>query len=192
MRRLVIPFAVTVLTAAIGAAPAFAAKPELDPSYANGHIVFMIGPHVVTNPSPALVNTAEELYLAVYPINPDGRTDLGPLSLPSGYQPQCDPCFHPGLPLLFGYHDHVLTGAPGMGTNGTADEFVAPWRIILVVYSPAVALSPAFQPVTSVDQLDWAEAHGWFLPINPDPNAESPFEIDTGQVLICPLTSSHA
>jgi hypothetical protein len=68
---------------------------------------------------------------------------------------------------------------------------VAPWRIIVVIYNPGIALSPGFEPVTSVAQLDWAEAHGWFLPINPDPTSDNPFEIDTGQVLICPLTSSR-
>lgn len=192
IRRLAIAFVAAVLSVGLIAGSAAAAKPELDPSYVNGQTVFMIGPHLVTDPSPGQLDAAEELYLAVYPINPDGQTDLGPLRLPSGYNPQCDPCFHPGLPLPFVYHDHVLSGAPGFGTDGTADGFAAPWRIILVVYSPTIILAPGFQPVTSVAQLDWAEAHGWFLPINPDPNAESAFEIDTGQVLICPLASSHA
>jgi hypothetical protein len=192
IHRFTIGSVAAVLSVGLMAGPAAAAKPDLDPSYVNGQTVFMIGPHLVTDPSPGQLNAAEELYLAVYPINPSGQTDLGPLALPSGYSPQCDPCFHPGLPLPFAYHDHVLSGAPGLGTGGTADGFAAPWRIILVIYSPAIFLAPAFQPVTSVAQLDWGEAHGWFLPINPDPNAESAFEIDTGQVLICPLTSIHA
>jgi hypothetical protein len=169
---------------------ALAAKPDIDPTYANGQTVYMIGPHLITNPSPQLHARAEELYLAVYPLNPDGRTDLGTLVLPSGYHPQCDPCFHPGLPLPFVYHDHIVPGAPGMGTNGTAGSFTAPWKIILVVYNPAVAFSPTFAPVTSTDQLDWAEANGWFLPINA--GADNPYEIDTGQVLICPMVSATA
>lgn len=192
MRRLRIALAAAACLVGIGVGPALAGKPDLDPSYVDGQTVYMIGPHLVTNPSPGLLSAAEELYLTVYPINPTGRTDLGALTLPSGYQPQCDPCFHPGLPSPFAYHDHVLTGAPGLGTSGTAGTFVAPWRIILVIYNPAVAMAPGFQPLTSVEQLDWGEAHGWFLPVNQDPNAESPFEIDTGQVLICPLTSIHS
>jgi hypothetical protein len=185
-----------LVAAAVGlatlAGPAAAVKPQIDPSYFDGHTVYMIGTGLITNAEPSLHDTAEELYLAVYPVNPDGRTDLGVLTLPSGYQPQCDPCFHPGLPLPFGYHDHILSGAPGFGSNGTADGFTAPWKLILLIYKPAVALSSGFEPVTSEAQLDWAEAHGWFLPINGDPNAENRFEIDTGQVLICPLVSSHA
>ena len=192
MRRSMTALAAAAVGLAALAGPVAAAKPDMDPSYVNGQTVYMIGTRLVTDPSPGLYRAAEELYLAVYPLNPDGRTDLGPLTLPSGYQPECNPCFHPGLPLPFGYHDHVLSGAPGLGTHGTADGFAAPWKLILLIYNPAVAFSPSFQPVTSEAQLDAAEAAGWFLPINPDPNADNRFEIDTGQVLICPLVSTHA
>lgn len=192
MRRSMRALAAAAVGLTTLAGPVAAAKPEMDPSYVNGQTVYMIGTRLVTNPSPGQYAAAEELYLAVYPLNPDGRTDLGPLTLPSGYQPECNPCFHPGLPLPFVYHDHVLAGAPGLGTDGTADGFTAPWKLILLIYNPAVAFSPSFQPVTSEAQLDAAEANGWFLPINPDPNADNPFEIDTGQVLICPLVSTHA
>ena len=169
---------------------AAAAKPTIDPTYANGQTVYMIGAHLNTSPSPQLLQQAQELYLVVYPLNPTGSTTLGRLTLPSGYQPQCDPCFHPGLPLPFVYHDHVITGSPGQGTSGTAGQFKAPWKIIVVMYSPAVALSPSFAPVTSVAALDAAEANGWFLPINH--GGANPFEVQTGHVLICPLVSSHA
>ena len=190
MRPATAAVAAAVIALLVVAAPAAAAKPEIDPSYANGTTVYMIGPHAVTDPSPGLLKSAEELYIVAYPLNPDGRTDLGRLTLPSGYQPQCDPCFHPGLPLPFGYHDHVLSGAPGMGTDGTAGGFKAPWRIIVLLYNPHVVLAPDFAPVTSDAQLDWAEDHGWFLPINA--GGDNPYEFDTGQVLICPLVSSHA
>jgi hypothetical protein len=189
MTRQFVFAAVLAISVAATASPvALAAKPSaVDPSYANGTTVYMIDPHLMTNPSPGLYARAEELYLAVYPINADGRTDLGAQVLPSGYRPQCDPCFHPGLPPVFGYHDHVLAGAPGFGTNGTAGDMTAPWKVILVVYDPAAFTSPTFHPVTSVEQLDWAEEHGWFLPINA--GADNPFEVETGQVLICPLVS---
>ena len=91
----------------------------------------------------------------------------------------------PCCPLEFSYHDHLLTGVPGFGNQGTAGEFKAPWKIIIVVYNPDVALSPDFKPITSADDLDAAEANGEFLPINP--GADNPFEINTGSVLICPL-----
>lgn len=168
----------------------FAGKPDIDPSYVDGKIVYMIGPHLITNPNPNLYAQAEELYLLVYPINPTGSTTLGTLTLPSGYQPNCDPCFHPGIPLEFAYHDHVLTGAPGLGNHGTAGEFKSPWKIILLMYNPDVALRSDFNPVTSASDVDAAEAEGAFLPINP--GAANPFEIETGTVLICPLVSPNA
>jgi hypothetical protein len=188
MKSRILAIAALTLAMATTASPV-AAKPQLDPSYADGKTVYMIGPHMITNPTPALYAHAEDLYLTAYWINPDGRTDLGQLTLPSGYQPQCDPCFHPGLPLVFVYHDHVLSGAPGMGTD-TAAGFAAPWKVILLVYNPEISNSPSFRPVTSETQLDWAEANGWFLPINA--GGDNPFELDTGQVLICPLASSNA
>ena len=188
MRR---PFSViaAISLVLLAAAPAAAAKPEIDPSWANGKLVAMIGPHITTTPSAGLYNRAEELYLIVYPINPDGQTDLGALTLPSGYQPNCDPCFHPGLPLEFGYHDHVLTGAPGMGNHGTAGVYVAPWKIIVMMYNPDKFLSPDFVPLKSEAQVDWGEENGYFLPISQGDNA---YEMDTGWVLICPVTSWHA
>jgi len=170
--------------------PAAADKPVIDPSYANGQTVYMIGPHLITDPNPKLLEHAEELYLLVYPVNPTGSTTLGEITLPSNYKPQCDPCFHPGVPLEFSYHDHLLTGSPGLGKEGTAGEFKAPWKIIILVYNPDVALSPDFKPITNADDLDAAEANGEFLPINP--GADNPFEINTGSVLICPLVSPHA
>ena len=169
-----------------------AGKPELDPSYVDGKIYYMIGPKIVVNAivtHPQLYAQSEELYLLVYPINPSG-TDTDTKTLPSGYQPNCDPCYHPGLPGVFAYHDHVLTGAPGLGKDGTAGEMKAPWKIILLMYDPAVALSPTFTPITSADDIDAAEAAGTFLPINA--GGENPYEIETGNVLICPLVSPDA
>ena len=168
-----------------------AAKPEIDPSYANGQLVYMIGPHLIVNAiatQPNLYAQSQELYLLVYPINPGG-TDTDPKTLPGGYVPNCDPCYHPGLPGIFAYHDHVLTGAPGFGANGTAGQFKGPWKIILLMYSPAVIANPDFKPITDAKDIDAAEADGVFLPINGGPN---PYEVDTGNVLICPLVSPHA
>lgn len=172
------------------------AAQEIDPSYANDTTVYMIGPHTILNASPQLMATSAELYITAYPINPTGATNLGPLTLPGGYQPLCDPCFHPGLPKPFGYHDHVLSGAPGFGTNGTAGSFKGPWKIIVMLYNPAsfsCTTPGCFQPVKSDEELDTAEAHGEFLPINGDlAHGSNPYELVTGNVLICPLVSSHA
>ena len=166
-------------------------KPEIDPTYANGQTVYMIGPHLIVGAretQPNLYAHAEELYLLTYPVAPGTS---GPITLPSGYQPQCNPCFHPGLPAPFVYHDHVITGAPGMGTNGTAGAYKAPWKIIVLGYNPLYAMSPTFTPIKSAADVDAAEAAGnVFLPINPQ--ASNPYEIETGNVLICPTVSAQA
>jgi hypothetical protein len=175
------------------AAEAAGGKPEIDPTYANGTTVYMIGPRMIVDARTTMPNAyahAEELYLVVYPQGSTPQPGSGPITLPSGYQPQCNPCFHPGLPPDFVYHDHVITGAPGMGNNGTAGEYKAPWKIILLVYNPAYVASPNFQPLKSEAAIDAAEHAGnVFLPINSGAN---PYEIDTGNLLICPTVSSHA
>jgi hypothetical protein len=164
-------------------------KPEIDPTYANGKTVYMIGPHVIEGARETMPNAyahAEELYLLVYPPGTGGA----PITLTSGYQPQCNPCFHPGLPPPFVYHDHVITGAPGMGNNGTAGAYKAPWKIILLVYDADYVNSPDFRPITSEADIDAAEEAGnVFEPRFPGPN---PYEFDTGNLLICPTVSNHA
>jgi hypothetical protein len=168
------------------AAAAAAGKPEIDPTYANGTTVYMIGPHTIQNARATMPNAyahAEELYLVTYP--------QASLPLPSGYQPQCNPCFHPGLPAPFVIHDHVITGAPAMGINGTAGAYKAPWKIIILMYDPAYVASPTFHPITSAADLDTAEAAGnVFQQINS--GGANPYEIDTGNLLICPTVSNHA
>jgi hypothetical protein len=174
-------------------------KPEIDPTYANGTTVYMIGPHVIQGARESMPNAyehAEELYLAVYPQAPPPAPPPAPgappITLPSGYKPQCDPCFHPGLPAPFVYHDHIITGAPGMGVNGTAGEYKAPWKIIIVMYDPVYAASHDFKPITSAADLDAAEHPGVnkLLPFNK--GAANPYEFETGNLLICPTVSSHA
>jgi hypothetical protein len=174
-------------------ATAKADKPEIDPTWANGQTVYMIGPHLIAGARESMPNAyahAEELYLLVFPQATTPAPGAGPITLPSGYQPQCNPCFHPGLPAPFVYHDHVITGAPGFGTNGTAGAYKAPWKIILLVYNPAYAYSPAFTPITSAAAVDAAEAAGnTFLPLF---GGSNPYEFETGNLLICPTVSPHA
>ncbi len=176
------------------AASAPMGKPEIDPTYANGTTVYMIGPHLIVNARETMPNAyahAEELYIVAYPQASLPVPGAGGITLPSGYHPQCDPCFHPGLPLPFVYHDHVITGAPGMGNHGTAGAYKAPWKVIVLVYNPTYVASPNFTPITSAADLDAAEVAGnVFLQINP--GGANPYEVDTGNLLICPTVSLHA
>ena len=61
----------TVAFSVSPAAPAGAmGKPEIDPTYANGTTVYMIGPHIIPNARATMPNAyahAEELYLVSYP-----------------------------------------------------------------------------------------------------------------------------
>ena len=169
-------------------------KPDIDPTYANGQTVYMIGPHLIVNAretQPNLYAKAEELYLVVYPQQVVPSPGAPPITLPSGYQPQCNPCFHPGLPAPFVFHDHVITGAPGMGNNGTAGEYKAPWKIIILRYDPDYLASPNFKPLTSADAVDAAEKPGLHI-LLPFSNGPNPYEIETGNLLICPTVSNHA
>jgi hypothetical protein len=184
---------VALAAALVFSAVAAADKPEIDPTWADGQTVYMIGVHRIfdaRDTQPELYAHAQELYLLTFPQQTLPTLDSGPITLPSGYQPQCNPCFHPGLPARFVYHDHVITGAPGLGLNGTAGQYLAPWKIVILVYNPLYALSPTFQPVTSEAAIDAAETAGTvFLRVSAGPN---PYEIDTGNVLICPTVSNHA
>lgn len=193
MRRIVFcvvaSLALLVVTSGIVTAASPTGAGPAEPSYANGVTVWMIAPSKA-QVTDGTRRVAEDLYLAIYPINPTGSTTLGPLSLPGGYQPQCNPCFHPGVPLPFSYHDHVLDGAPGFGTSGTVGAYNPWWHVFIVIYNPAWFLAQNFHPVKSAAALDAGEAVGEFLPINP--GAANPYEIDTGIVFLCPLASRHA
>lgn len=177
------------LTLLATAGTAIAGKPIIDESYANGETVYMIGPHLITNPNPNLFAQSEELYIVAYPINPGGN-DTNPKALPSGYSPQCNPCYHFGPDDIFAYHDHILSGSPGFGNHGTAGDFKGPWKIILLMYKPEVANDPSFTPAKSAAELDEREAAGMFLPIGSDP--ANPFEAVLPVILICPLVAPAA
>ena len=172
---------------AVTAAPALAAKPVTEQMYSNGSTVYMIAPPTLATGGP---NVPDELYLAVYPIDPAGA-NLGPLTVgTNNYTPQCDPCFHPGVPLPFAYHDHVISGSPGFGIHGTAGSFNPFWHVFVVMYNPAVFVGQNFTPVKSAAELDAGEANGMFLPINP--SGANHFEVDSGIVFLCNIVSSHA
>jgi hypothetical protein len=177
MKRLL---AALLLTAALLLIPTAVAAPDTELVYADGHAYQMLGATLVTNASPGLL-AAPPLYVLGFP-----ATGTSPITLPSGYQPQCNPCLQE--PISF--HDHLITGAPGLGTNGTsAGNYRAPWRIVIMLYTHAYAYSPDFKPVTNDDQLAAAEAAGDFAPINRD--GAGPYQIWTNSILICPITTKN-
>ncbi|HET9782898.1 MAG TPA: hypothetical protein VFR33_14095 [Candidatus Dormibacteraeota bacterium] len=143
--------------------------------YANGGIYQMNIHRINLSPTSEEMAAAQPLYAVAYPINPQGLTTLGALSV-QGYHPQCDPCFHPGLPLQLVYHDHVVAGVPGFGEIGTAGVWQATRHPIALMYSPAYISGPNFVPLTTAAMVQAGEAAGDFLPINPDPSASNPFE----------------
>jgi hypothetical protein len=178
MKRLILA---ALIAGAFVVLPAASAATDTEFVYADGHTYQMVGATLVTNASPGLLS-APPLYVLGFPAS--GTT---PITLPSGYQPQCNPCLQE--PIAF--HDHLITGAPGLGTNGTSGgNYKAPWRIVIMVYTHAYAYSPTFQPVTSDDQLAAAEAAGDFAVINP--GAPDPHQIWTTNILICPVVVQNA
>ena len=186
-RRLALALFASISVIVLGAAPAQAGGPATEPMYANGGTVYMIAPPTLATGGP---NVADDLYLAVYPVDPSGA-NLGPLTIGTNhYVPQCDPCFHPGVPLPFAYHDHVISGTPGLGINGTAKAFNPFWHVFVVMYNPSFFINKNFTPVKSNAALDLGESNGMFLPINP--GATNPYEVDTGVVFLCNIVSIHA
>jgi len=175
----------TAITASFAAFPlASTAAPDPEAVYADGQTYTMLGATLITNASPGML-AAPPIYVIGY-VPPVGTQTGQPITLPSGYQPQCNPCLQEPI----AYHDHLIPGAPGLGTHGTAHgDYKAPWRIVVMLYSPAWSNRPNFQPITSDDKLDAAEAAGEFLPINP--GAADPYQVWTDNVLVCPIVRQN-
>jgi hypothetical protein len=121
---------------------------------------------------PSLLDLASPIFILGYPVAP-GTT--GPITLPSGYQPQ-----HNGFPPSpIPYHDHVLVAVPGDA------GYVAPLRVVEMRYAWAYAYSPDFAPVRSYEDLVASESAGIFEPINP--SGTNPYERWTTTVLVRPV-----
>lgn len=151
-----------------------AARPALEPMYANDATVFMSAQEHAVAAGGA--NTAQDFYLIAYPV------------VPPGVHPLCDPCANPpGIPP---FRDVVLNGSPGFGTGGTSGAFNPNWHVLLLVYSPAWLTDPSFQPARSAAEVDAGEAAGHFLPIAA--GTDNPFELDTGIIFLCVLVSQNA
>jgi hypothetical protein len=175
------PVMAAALSLLLATAPVAMARQDSETVWANGQEWTMIAPHAITDPNPNLLATAPPLYVLAFPSNGHGGWVL-----PPDYSPQCDPCL--GVPVP-PYHDHLLTGAPGFGTQGTSGgDYMAPWRLELMMYSPAYILGGHFVPVTSDEDLATAIAEGEFLPIGPNGSYAVPLPV----VLICPLVSPNA
>jgi hypothetical protein len=125
----------------------------------------------------SLLDLASPIYIVGYPV-PAGTS--GPITLPSGYQPQ-----HNGFPPSpVPYHDHVLVAVPGDVGYG------AVLRVVQLRYTSAYAYSIDFVPVTSYDDVVAGEAAGIFQVINP--GTSNPYEIWTTTVLIRPVITKNS
>jgi hypothetical protein len=169
-----IRIAVTATAAALAAAAvgSAVAAPATESVYAGGR-TFQINTNaaVVFDASAGLLQAASPMYVIAFPVAPGTS---GPITLPSGYQPQNN-----GLPSPFPYHDHILTAAPGTPGYG------APLRVVVLQYTWAYAYSPSFAPLTSVGDLPAAESDGKLAEL--DPGAADPYQLWTTTVLIRPI-----
>jgi len=148
------------------------ADPQTESVYADGQTYQInTGAALVFDASQGLLQHASPIYIIGFPVVA-GTT--GPITLPSGYQPQNN-----GLPSAIPYHDDVLIAAPGQPGYG------APLRVVQMRYTWAYAYSPNFVPVTSYDELVASEAAGIFEAINSE--GGNPYEIWTTTVLIRPI-----
>jgi hypothetical protein len=156
------------------------AKPSAELAYADGEAYTMLGVYPITNASPGILD-APPLYVMGY-VPPPGSTPGQPITLPSGYQPQCNQCLQEPI----AYHDHLLTGAPGLGTNGTSgSDYLAPWRIVVMLYNPAWSNRPDFTPIT--DDGSSQPPRRRASSCRSTRGAANPYEIWTTNVLVCPV-----
>lgn len=177
MRRLSL-LAVLLAACVVAGGAAAQGKPGTETAYADGQTVTIAAVHFITNPNPNQLASANSLYIAAYPW--DGITAP---AFASGYVPNCNPCYHPGLPAAFVYHDHVLSGAPTLG------DASAPRHLMIVLYQPSVLADPGFQPLKSVAAIKRGEAAGMFQAIGTGSN---PYEVDSGELVVTPPVSPNA
>src|SRR6266851_5789458 len=132
MARHLASFAVALAATMYAVLSAEAAKPVLEPMYANDTTVFMSAPNAVAAGG---IQTSQDFYIVAYPFASPGA------ATPNGYHPLCDPCSFPGGPVP-PFRDVVLNGSPGFGTNGTAQNFNPNWHVFLVIPTQAWLADP--------------------------------------------------
>jgi len=103
----------------------------------------------------------------------------------TGYQPQCSPCFHPGLPLPLVYHDHIFAGSLGSETAGQLIFVSSQRHPIAVMYDPTWVAQPGFQPLRSAEEVKAAETAGRLLPFNKE--GANPYEMPQNTVVTIDL-----
>jgi hypothetical protein len=151
-------------------------KPCIQKAYMDGRVYCFSVERPINNASQALIASSQIMYVVTYPqLNSQcsgNLTGCKPLTLPSGYSPQCDPCVQEAPSV---YHDHILSGLPASGENGT-------WAIVVVAYNPSFSSKVGFDPITSAQNLAAGEQSGDFAKINP--NGPNPYEMNTKTVLV--------
>lgn len=166
-RTLIATLATALAVGALTAAGAGTAAEPTEHLYAGGNTYTINTEAAAFVDAPAAVLArAAPFYIIGFPV-PAGTT--GPITLPSGYQPQNN-----GLPAPLPYHDHIA-----------ADVNNPLRRVVELRYSWGYAYSTTFVPLTSVDQLSAAEASG-----NLDivaPGASDPYQHWTNTVLVRPV-----
>ena len=173
----VVAFATMLALAAITSGDA-AADPTREHVYADGQ-TYQINPvsPPIFDAGQGLLDLASPIYIIGFPV---AAGTSGPITLPSGYQPQ-----HNGFPPSpIPYHDHVLVAVPGdLG-------YVAALRVVQLRYTSEYAYGADFVPVKSYEDLVAGEAAGIFQVINP--GASNPYEIWTTTVLIRPVITKNS
>jgi hypothetical protein len=153
-----------------------ASKPCMQKAYMNGQLYCFSVERPVNNASQALIAKSQVMYVLTYPqLNSQCSKNYSgckALTLLSGYTPQCDPCVQE---TPFPYHDHILSGLPASGENGT-------WAIVVVAYNPSFSSKVGFNPITSAQNLAVDEQSGAFARINP--NGPNQYEVHTTTVLV--------
>ncbi len=153
------------------AAPAAASASSSEDIYSGGQTYTInTGAAVRLGASAGMLTGSAPFYIIGFPV---AAGTTGPITLPSGYQPQNN-----GQPAPIRYHDHIA-----------ADVGNPLRRVIQLRYSTAYAWSPGFQPVTSVAQLTLAEATGLLDVVAP--GASDPYEQVTNTVLVRPVVSAR-
>jgi hypothetical protein len=159
--------AMLLLLAAPGSAQA---QPSGEHAYYNGRTVFIHTAGTLIDANPSQLAHAAPFYLLTYPV-PPGTS--GPITLPSGYQPQ----ENGNMQVPYPWHDHLISALPGTDYNPSQ-------RVVVLRYTAATVASPDFQPVTSLSQLTAAEQAGEFAVISGGPN---PYELVTNDILVRPV-----
>jgi hypothetical protein len=162
-----------------GATPALATGPDTETVYVDGHTAEInTGGAVIFDASTHLLDQASPIYIMGFPV---AAGTTGPITLPSGYQPQ-----HNGFPPSpIPYHDHVITSTPGLAVSGITEPYSAPRQVVEMRYSWAYAYSLAFVPITNADEIPAAEAAGELDVTNP--GAADPYQHWTTTILVRPV-----